>query len=88
MIEYQKILNKNLLNVFIEILKEVEVKGFLRKIKYFQVDVSDTPKEWRTIIAGNGFDLSIDNSLLRENDLYELHEKLKEISKGFKRQNN
>ena len=27
MIEYQKILNKNLLNVFIEILKEVEVKG-------------------------------------------------------------
>ena len=36
----------------------------------------------------NGFDLSIDNSLLRENDLYELHEKLKEISKGFKRQNN
>ena len=27
MIEYQKILNKNLLNVFIEILKEVEIKG-------------------------------------------------------------
>ena len=29
MIEYQKILNKNLLNVFIEILKEVEKKGLL-----------------------------------------------------------
>ena len=27
MIEYQKILNRNLLNVFIEILKEVEKKG-------------------------------------------------------------
>ena len=27
MIEYQKILNKNLLNVFIEILKEIEEKG-------------------------------------------------------------
>ena len=27
MIEYQKILNKNLLNVFVEILKEVEKKG-------------------------------------------------------------
>ena len=27
MIEYEKILNKNLLNVFIEILKEVEKKG-------------------------------------------------------------
>ena len=27
MIQYQKILNKNLLNVFIEILKEVEEKG-------------------------------------------------------------
>ena len=27
MIQYQKILNKNLLNVFIEILKEVEKKG-------------------------------------------------------------
>ena len=27
MIDYQKILNKNLLNVFIEILKEVEKKG-------------------------------------------------------------
>ena len=27
MIKYQKILNKNLLNVFIEILKEVEKKG-------------------------------------------------------------
>ncbi len=31
MIEYQKILNKNLLNVFIEILKEVEKKGLDRK---------------------------------------------------------
>ena len=30
MIEYQKILNKNLLNVFIEILKEVERKGLDR----------------------------------------------------------
>ena len=28
MIEYQKILNKNLLNVFIEVLKEVEKNGF------------------------------------------------------------
>ena len=27
MIQYQKILNKNLLNVFIEILKEIEKKG-------------------------------------------------------------
>ena len=27
MIEYQKILNKNLLNVFIEVLKEIEKKG-------------------------------------------------------------
>ena len=27
MIEYQKILNKNLLNVFIEILKEIEKNG-------------------------------------------------------------
>ena len=27
MIEYQKILNKNLLNVFVEILKEIEEKG-------------------------------------------------------------
>ena len=27
MIEYQKILNKNLLNVFIEILKEIENQG-------------------------------------------------------------
>ena len=31
MIEYQKILNKNLLNVFIEILKEVEEKGEVSK---------------------------------------------------------
>ena len=31
MIEYQKILNKNLLNVFIEILKEVEKKGLVGK---------------------------------------------------------
>ena len=28
MIDYQKILNKNLLNVFIEVLKEVEKNGF------------------------------------------------------------
>ena len=27
MIQYQKILDKNLLNVFIEILKEIEKKG-------------------------------------------------------------
>ena len=31
MIQYQKILNKNLLNVFIEILKEVEKKGLDEK---------------------------------------------------------
>ena len=31
MIKYQKILNKNLLNVFIEILKEVEKKGLVGK---------------------------------------------------------
>ena len=34
MIEYQKILNKNLLNVFIEILKEVEEKGLMETINY------------------------------------------------------
>ena len=44
MIEYQKILNKNLLNVFIEILKEIENKGLDGKNHLYITFVTDHPK--------------------------------------------
>ncbi len=44
MIEYQKILNKYLLNVFIEILKEIENKGLDGKNHLYITFVTDHPK--------------------------------------------
>ena len=50
MINYQKILNKNLLNVFIEILKEVEKKGLEGKNHLYVTFKTCNPKiiipEW------------------------------------------
>ena len=44
MIEYQKILNRNLLNVFIEILKEVEKNGLDGKNHLYITFVTNNPK--------------------------------------------
>ncbi len=44
MIEYQKILNKNLLNVFIDILKEIEKKGVNEKNQLYITFATDNPK--------------------------------------------
>ena len=44
MIQYQKILNKNLLNVFIEILKEIEKKGLDSKNHLFVTFATNNPK--------------------------------------------
>ena len=44
MIEYQKILNKNLLNVFIEILKEIEKKGLDSKNHLYVTFATNNPK--------------------------------------------
>ncbi len=44
MIQYQKILNKNLLNVFIEILKEVEKKGLDGKNHLYVTFVTSNSK--------------------------------------------
>ena len=44
MIQYQKILNKNLLNVFIEILKEVEKKGLNGKNHLYVTFVTKNSK--------------------------------------------
>ena len=44
MIEYQKILNKNLLNVFIEILKEIEKKGLDGKNHLYVTFATNNPK--------------------------------------------
>jgi len=44
MIEYQKILNKNLLNVFIEILKEVEKKGLDGKNHLYVTFITNNSK--------------------------------------------
>tara|TARA_E500000331_G_scaffold20722_1_gene18200 strand:+ start:113 stop:562 length:450 start_codon:yes stop_codon:yes gene_type:complete len=44
MIQYQKILNKNLLNVFIEILKEIEKKGLDGKNHLYVTFATNNPK--------------------------------------------
>lgn len=44
MIQYQKILNKNLLNVFIEILKEIEKKGLDNKNHLYVTFATNNPK--------------------------------------------
>ena len=44
MIQYQKILNKNLLNVFIEILKEIEKKGLDGKNHLYVTFETNKPK--------------------------------------------
>ena len=44
MIQYQKILNKNLLNVFIEILKEIEKKGLDGKNHLYVTFETNNPK--------------------------------------------
>lgn len=44
MIQYQKILNKNLLNVFIEILKEIEKKGLDSKNHLYVTFATNKPK--------------------------------------------
>ena len=44
MIQYQKILNKNLLNVFIEILKEIEKKGLNSKNHLYVTFATNNPK--------------------------------------------
>ena len=43
MIQYQKILNKNLLNVFIEILKEIEKKGLDSKNHLYVTFATNNP---------------------------------------------
>ena len=44
MIQYQKILNKNLLNVFIEILKEIEKKGLDGKNHLYVTFATNKPE--------------------------------------------
>ena len=44
MIQYQKILNKNLLNVFIEILKKIEKKGLDGKNHLYVTFATNNPK--------------------------------------------
>ena len=44
MMQYQKILNKNLLNVFIEILKEIEKKGLDSKNHLYVTFATNNPK--------------------------------------------
>jgi len=44
MIQYQKILNKNLLNVFIEILKEIQKKGLDGKNHLYVTFATNNPK--------------------------------------------
>ena len=60
--------------------KEVEVKGFLRKIKYFEVDIKGKTEKSKVTFNGNGFTVSIDQSVVTQKDLDELRENLKVVS--------
>lgn len=60
--------------------KEVEVKGFLRKVKYFEVNLHGKTKKSKFTMTGNGFTVSIDKSIVNPKDLEHLRDKLQELT--------
>ena len=69
--------------------KEIDVKGYLRKIKYYELD-RDTKVDNNQIITltGNGFNISIDKEKLTQQEYTQIKTqliiyKLKKVKKIF-----
>ena len=59
--------------------READVKGFLRKIRYFEVDLGSTTKKSNFALSGNGFSISVDKSVITQKDIDYISERLLEI---------
>lgn len=61
--------------------KEVEVKGFLRKIKCFELDQVDRSKDDALHINGKGFEIKINRKLIDQRTIEELKLELDQLKK-------
>ena len=61
--------------------KEVQVKGFLRKIRYFEVMKTNNDSKKIINLHGDGFNLQIDEGKLNKKSLDNLQTKLTQFSK-------
>jgi|TARA_B110000881_G_scaffold213949_1_gene225640 class 3 adenylate cyclase len=60
--------------------EETDVKGFLRKIKYYGLDEQGSSKMSMLSMKGKGFDLTINQQLFSQKELEELKSSLAEIN--------
>ena len=61
--------------------KEVKVKGFLRNIKYYELDKDDTSKEDLFSLSGKGFQLDINKKLINNRIIVDLKDRLDRLIK-------
>ena len=62
---------------------EVEVKGFLRKIKCFEIKEINKSRDDIVHMNGRGFDIKINRKLIDQKAIEDLYAKLDEIKKSF-----
>ena len=64
--------------------REIDVKGLLRKIKLYEVEVTDIIKESNLKLSGGSFDISINKNLITEAELNEIKSALKGLEPSVK----
>ena len=64
--------------------REIDVKGLLRKIKLYEVEVTDIVKESNLKLSGGSFDISINKNLITEAELNEIKSAIKGLEPSVK----
>ena len=64
--------------------REIGVKGLLRKIKLYEVEVTDIIKESNLKLSGGSFDISINKNLITEAELNEIKSALNRLEPSVK----
>ena len=64
--------------------REIDVKGLLRKIKLYEVEVTDIIKESNLKLSGGSFDISINKNLITEAELNEIKSAIKGLEPSVK----
>ncbi len=64
--------------------REIDVKGLLRKIKLYEVEVTDIIKESNLKLSGGSFDISINKNLITEAELNEIKSALNRLEPSVK----
>ncbi len=64
--------------------REIDVKGLLRKIKLYEVEVTDIIKESNLKLSGGSFDISINKNLITEAELNEIKSALNRLESSVK----